>query len=580
MVGVPDTALPCQAMTLQRIMKSTAQFFDEEIYDGDVLMCNLAYLGNTHMGEPLLASPVFHDGELMFWSMARGHLADMGTPAYVPTYPYAKDLYSEGLKIPPIKLFEKGKLRKDVLELYLGNLRARSSSYGDLMAHVACTWRGKEQLTSLLNTYGNDTIHLYTDELLDYTSRMVGEGIRQMKPGIYHGVDWMDSNGYGTKNIPVRVKLIVEDDMWTVDLSDCPAQMIGTLNASLHGTTESAVVGSLAFCVDPSIPKNEGFHRHINLVCPEGTICSATSPYSTQHSTTGAGEVVYRALLRAAAGAVPDMAPAGSTLIQWSTYIGIDEREGANKLWAYANFNESGGGGAAKGVDGHPSMLEMGVAGAMTFMSTEMEEWLHPIKVKQQEVYKDAQGAGTWRGAPGVITRVTGHGSSDLDIYTACWGHENLSHGTVGGGPGVGGTVYKFDPKEPDKRYFYSGLGKFQLQKDWEYVVISSGGGGYGDALERAAEDVAKDVRDGIVSVGAAKTSYGVVLEPTTFKIDHVATADLRSVLKEKRGELPLTSPTKPGTSTLRQNLMTENDVFTDLDRDPKEDSSHDLYGQ
>ena len=75
LVGVPDTALPCQAMTLQRIMKSTADFFEDEIYDGDVLMCNLAYLGNTHMGEPLLASPVFHDGKIMFWSMARGHLA-------------------------------------------------------------------------------------------------------------------------------------------------------------------------------------------------------------------------------------------------------------------------------------------------------------------------------------------------------------------------------------------------------------------------------------------------------------------------------------------------------------------------
>jgi len=580
LVGVPDTALPCQAMTLQRIMKSTADFFEDEIYDGDVLMCNLAYLGNTHMGEPLLASPVFHDGELMFWSMARGHLADMGTPAYVPTYPYAKDLYSEGLKIPPIKLFEKGKLRKDVLELYLGNLRARSSSYGDLMAHVACTWRGKEQLISLLETYGSETVRKYTGALLDYTSRMVGADIRRMKPGVYYGEDWMDSNGYGTKNIPVRVKLTVEDDMWTVDLSDCPAQMIGTLNASLHGVTESAVVGTLGFCVDPSIPKNEGFHRHINLICPEGTICSATSPFSTQHSTTGAGEVVYRALLRAASGAVPDMAAAGSTLIQWSTYIGLDEREDANKLWSYANFNESGGGGAAKGVDGHPSMLEMGVAGAMTFMSTEMEEWLHPIVVQQQEVYMDAQGAGTWRGAPGVITRVKGHGSSEMDVFTACWGHENLSHGTVGGGPGVGGTIYTIDPEKPEIRHFYSGLGKFQLQKGWEYVVISSGGGGYGDPYERDKEAVAVDVRDEIVSPEAAKNSYGVVLDPITFQIDDLATTEMRHALQTERGPAPLNSPMEPGTSNLRKNLMTENDTFTDLDRDPRVDSSHDLYGQ
>ena len=88
----------------------------------------------------------------------------------------------------------------------------------------------------------------------------------------------------------------------------------------------------------PSIPKNEGFHRHVEIICPEGTICSATAPFSTQHSTTGAAEVVYRALMRAAAGATPEMSAAGSTLIQWSTYIGVDERNGDNKLWAYANF--------------------------------------------------------------------------------------------------------------------------------------------------------------------------------------------------------------------------------------------------
>ena len=580
LVSVPDTALPIQAMTMQRIMKSTADFFEGEIEDGDVLMCNLAYLGNTHMGEPLLASPVFYEGELMFWSMARGHLADMGTPAYVPTYPYSKDLYSEGLKIPPIKLFERGKLRKDVLELYLGNLRARTNSYGDLMAHVACTWRGKEQLVSLIERYGPETVRCYTQELLNYTSRRVGAEIRKMNPGTYYGEDWMDSNGYGTKNVPVRAKLTVEDDMWTVDLSDCPPQMIGTLNASLHGATEAAVVGSLAFCVDSSIPKNEGFHRHVKLICPEGTICSATAPYSTQNSTTGAAEVVYRALLRAAAGATPEMTVAGSTLIQWSTYVGIDERNGGNKLWAHANFNECGGGGGANGVDGNPCMMEMGVAGAMTFMSTEMEEWLYPLLVKREEIYTDSQGAGTWRGAPGVITHITGHGSSGMDVYTCCWGHNNLSHGTVGGGPGVGGTVYAFDPATPEERYFYSGLGKFHLPKGWEYVVIASGGGGYGDPYDRDPALVAADVRDRIISVDAAGALYGVVLDPESFTVDEAATTALRAELTDKRGPAPLNAPMEPGTSTLRERLMTDKDIFTDLDRDPTEDSSPDLYSQ
>jgi len=192
----------------------------------------------------------------------------------------------------------------------------------------------------------------------------------------------------------------------------------------------------------------------------------------------------------------------------------------------------------------------------------------------------DAQGAGTWRGAPGVITRVKGHGSSEMDVFTACWGHENLSHGTVGGGPGVGGTIYTIDPEKPEIRHFYSGLGKFQLQKGWEYVVISSGGGGYGDPYERDKEAVAFDVRDEIVSPEAAKNSYGVVLDPITFQIDDLETTELRHALQTERGPAPLNSPMEPGTSILRKSLMTENDTFTDLDRDPRVDSSHDLYGQ
>ncbi|MCY4479546.1 MAG: hypothetical protein OXB97_06600, partial [Rhodospirillales bacterium] len=172
-----------------------------------------------------------------------------------------------------------------------------------------------------------------------------------------------------------------------------------------------------------------------------------------------------------------------------------------------------------------------------------------------------------------------GHGSSAMDVYTACWGHNNLSHGTVGGSGGIGGTVYAFDPAKPDERHFYSGLGKFQLPKGWEYVVIASGGGGYGDPYDRDPAAVAADVRDEIVSIEAARQGYGVVLDAGTLAVDEVATAALRAKLKAERGPAPLNSPMEPGTSTLRQSLMTNRDTFTDLDRDPAEDSSPDLYG-
>lgn len=577
LVAVPDETLPVQAMSMHRAVRNTAAFFEGDISDGDVLMCNLAYLGNTHIGEPLFASPVFVDDALLFWTAARGHLADIGTPAYLPSYPYAKDLYNEGLKISPVKLYERGQLRRDVLELYLTNLRARPLSHGDLMAHVAATWRGKESLLKLANTYGAETLELYTRELLDYTERRVADEIRSMKPGTFEGVDWLDSNNYGTKDIPVRATLTVEHDRWIVDISENPAQMIGPVNSSLEGATEAAAVGSLAFCVDPKIPKNEGFHRCVDIVSRDGTILSAQRPFSTQEATMGAAEMLYRALLRAAAGACPEMVAAGSTLIQFSVYIGIDERGSAPKLWSYANFNECGGGGGALGTDGSPCMMEMGVAGGMKFASAEMEEWLYPVLVEQCELYEDSQGVGRWRGGPGVITRIRGHGSGPMEIYSFSWGHNNLSHGTLGGGPGVGGTLFVHDPESQGKKTFYSGFGNLVLQPGAEYVVIASGGGGYGDPLERAAAVVAADVRDGVVSREAALELYGVVLLDGTHELDDAATRERRSAMLRTRGDLELVSPTTPGTSTLRQRLMREGDEYIDLDRSPEEDPSPDL---
>jgi N-methylhydantoinase B len=547
-----------------------ADFFEGEIYDGDVLMCNLAYLGNTHMGEPTIASPVFYEGKLVFWAVARGHMMDMGQPQPCPIYPYAKDLYSEGLKIPPLKLYEQGKVRRDVLELYLTNLRQRSLTYGDLMAHVAATWVGKDRLIGLLDHYGLETVKLYTQELLDYTDRRVAVEIRKMKPGTYYGEDWIDSNMFGTKDIPIRAKLTVKDDEWIVDLSDNIPQVIGSVNSSLHGCTESAVAGSLAFCIDPEIPKNEGLCRHYQIICPEGTILSAQPPFSTQMATIAAGECLYRALIRAAAGACPQMVVAGSTFCRACHYYGTDYRDGRNVPFFLADLNEAGGGGASLGNDGNPTMLEMGVAGSCMVASVEITEWLFPFLVEQWEILTDSQGAGKWRGAPGVITRMKAYECSPVEASPVVTGQRNLTYGVLGGKPGPGGATYVCDSKNPEKKTFMSISSMFYLQPGWVHVAISGGGGGYGDPLERDPKLVRADVRDEFVSVAAAREEYGVIVDPKTYKVDYKGTQELRDKIRRERGELQLVSPTKPGHSTTLREMMTEEDEYLDLDRKPE----------
>ena len=360
-----------------------------------------------------------------------------------------------------------------------------------------------------------------------------------------------------------------------------PPQMIGTLNASLHGATEAAVVGTLAFCVDPSIPKNEGFHRHVEIICPKAR--SAARPRRSRPSTRPRARPrwVYRALMRAAAGATPEMSAAGSTLIQWSTYIGVDERNGDDKLWAYANFNECGGGGAASGVDGSPCMMEMGVAGAMTFMSTEMEEWLYPVLVKEQEIKtRFSRSRRVARRArrdnprhrarlqrDGCLYRLLGAQQSEPRDRGRRWRHRR--HDLC------------LRSAKPDEWHFYSGLGKFQLPKGWEYVVIASGGGGYGDPYDRDPAAVAADVRDEIVSIEAAQKDYGVVLDSETLAVDEGGD---RGAPRQAQGRTrPRAAQLADGARHLDAPPEPDDKpriTFTDLDRDPAEDSSPDLYGR
>lgn len=232
LIAVPGETLPVQAMSMHRAVKNTAAFFEGDISDGDVLMCNLAISGTPTSGSRCLPAPCSSTASCSSGRQPAAMSRISGHQYRDTSYPYAKDVYNEGLKISPIKLYEGGRLRRDVLELYLTNLRARPLSHGDLMAHVAASWRGKDRLLQLVDEYGPDAIQRHTQELLDYTDRRVGAEIQKMKPGTYFGEDWLDSNNYGTNDIPVRAKLTIEGDRWTVDLSDNPPQMIGRLNST------------------------------------------------------------------------------------------------------------------------------------------------------------------------------------------------------------------------------------------------------------------------------------------------------------------------------------------------------------
>src|SRR5215831_558929 len=173
-------ALPVHTNSLHVVLEEIARVFEGKIYDGDVIACNDPYSGNTHVGDFVTACPVFYKGKLLFWSVTKGHQLDCG--AYIPTSTpaTAKDVWQEGLTIPPIKFYEKGNPREDVIRLYLANVRWKEWLYGDLMAQLGSIWTGKKRLLELVQQYGIDELERYIQAIFDYADRRMAVEIRSM----------------------------------------------------------------------------------------------------------------------------------------------------------------------------------------------------------------------------------------------------------------------------------------------------------------------------------------------------------------------------------------------------------------
>ncbi|MBL8581426.1 MAG: hydantoinase B/oxoprolinase family protein, partial [Rhizobiaceae bacterium] len=188
-----EDALPIHTTSLGLVLAEISRTFGEDILDGDVFLCNDPFRFNTHIGDLVTAAPVFVDGVHRFWSVTKGHQMDVG--AFVPSSVTAdaRNVYQEGLTIPPIKLFEAGRERKDITDLYLSNMRFRDALHGDLMAQLGSIEKGKQRLIELCAEFGAEEVLRYTDAIIDYADRRMSEEIRRMPDGVYYAEGWIDT---------------------------------------------------------------------------------------------------------------------------------------------------------------------------------------------------------------------------------------------------------------------------------------------------------------------------------------------------------------------------------------------------
>ena len=553
-------ALPIHTNSLHVILGSMVKAFDGNVYDGDVIVSNDPYSGNTHVGDFVTACPVFYKGEHLFWAVTKGHQLDCGAYEATSVAPSAKDVWQEALQLPPIKFYEKGEPRQDVINMYLANVRYKELLYGDLKAQLGSIWTGKRRMIELVDEYGPEEIMDYVEAMLDYADRRTAEEIRKIPDGTYEADSWIDTDGMGNTNLLVHAAVTVKDDQIHVDYAGSAPQGAGGTNGT-QGVMEASAGIPLLTAIDPDIPHNDGCLRHITCDAPEGSIVKAKYPAATAMATLcPAGqeqEVVWKALAKAA----PERTAAGYGGFHCIPSIsGVDERGEEPAGWAAMFFNGGSGGGASMNADGWPLIMTSSGMGGLKIISTEMSELLYPIMMDHHEIEPDSMGHGRTIGGAGIRIKVRPY-DTPMECHATGDGAANPPFGLFGGTPGIGGGNYR-EELDSGHRDYCSSKGYMLIEKGQAWVGVSSGGGGYGDPLERPAEKVREHVRDGIITAETASDIYGVVINPETFELDELATKSKRSRIAADRDELPIIQPTKANASQWLENDMREGDNY------------------
>ncbi|TSD98071.1 hydantoinase B/oxoprolinase family protein [Skermania sp. ID1734] len=506
--------------------RAIAEFFGDDIHDGDVFIHNDPFNGGSHLPDITITRPVFFDGELVFWAMTKGHNADVGGGGVVGFNPGARDVQEEGVRIPPVRIIDRGTLRKDAWELILSNVRMRSLVESVLNCQIGATAIGERRLHALLKKYGTQTVRAATDELMRASARQVRAEIATIPDGEYSAETLIDNDGID-RDRPYRVAVTIKVDgeKLTFDFSASDPQAQGFINSPIANTVASAHL-ALFGSIDPDIRYNSGAIEPLEIVAPKGSIVNPDAPAPVAACTVPTCEAIAATVWMAMAKAVPSRAHAGWA--RWCTpaTMGMNPRTG--RAFGDLHFLGKGGSGATEGFDGWDHLSPANTLGGLRTPDPELHELDTPYLLEELEYLPDSAGGGQWRGGLGVRYRWRVQAN---DIACATYGSgfrpETAPVGLLGGQPGIVQTLTLTrpgaEPEQIDTNSFYT------LNEGDVFEVVASGGGGFGDPHLRDAELVLRDVREGVVSLDAARAVYGVDIDPDTFEIRGAETATLRA---------------------------------------------------
>ncbi len=480
-----------------------SKYGQENLYQGDMLITNDPYSGGAHLNDICLIAPVFDDKLKIGYVANMAHHVDVGgsTPSSLPL---SKEIYQEGIIIPPVKLVTGGKINEDIFNFFRQNVRAKYEVSGDIKAQIAANRTGNIRLLEFLKRHDYEILKNYSQEILDYTKRRTLNEIKKFPECEVSAEDEMDDDGFTDKPIKIKVSVKIKKDKIIFDFSGSDNQKRSPINATL-AFTYSAVGYVLKCLISDDIPVNDGFYRCITIEAPEGSVVNAREP----SGVVGGYEVGQRmisALFKAFSKIVPEKIIAGNKgNICNIGFGGYDPRK--KDYYAYME-TVGGGSGGRKGKDGIDA-CNLDLSNTENAPVEEMEIG-YPVRITRYELIPDSGGAGQWRGGLGIRRD-----------YMFPWGQSSFSiisdrskippWGIFGGKNGLG-SKYILNPDTEKERTLRS-KETFEIECGDIVSVQNAGGGGYGDPRKRKLAEILKDIELGKVHPDRAINDYGLLLK-------------------------------------------------------------------
>lgn len=503
--------------------------FGDDIRPGDVIVINDPYSGGTHLNDVAVIYPVFLDGKLILFPAIRAHWADVGGMTPGSLSGTSTEIFQEGVRIPPIKVYEGGKEVRGVVDLLFANMRVEQERRGDLQAMIETCRTAERRIEELAGKFGLDVLLPAMDRLLDRTELRMRELISQIPNGTYLFEDYLDASGTTSDPILLKASVEVGDRDINVDFTGTSQQVQGPVNCSLAVTT-TAVFTILKTLLDPGSPINHGAFRPVTVTAPEGTILNARFPAAcggfaevrrrTQSVVMGA---LSRALPEAIAGDVKGSAN--------HCYVG-GLAEDTRQHFIFYEY-PAGGTGAIHNADGSSAFRSFDEGDFSSIQPVESIENEFPLVIERCSLRIDSGGAGLMRGGLGIEREV--RLNVDKASYSVLSDRCILSpFGVHEGGSGAPNSfTYRRDGLEGQPGKLPGKATGFQLQRGDVVIMRSAGGGGYGDPLERDLDRVEADIRGGYVTRIGAERDYGVVTGADG-TVDRGASRDLRARRREE----------------------------------------------